>query len=206
MKHVFQSHSADPLFTFSCLFANCLHVFKPGSTYFSFQSHTQRKQPNWKEKLLSLSATTSQESEGAPSSVQLQSTDERYQLDEHIAGTLEESSTLPQVHVSTTGPSTISQSAAQFLLTLKEKYCLTQAAVDFAMGSVNQIMSHICNELHWSVEGIQESHIAVPAALDEAFTPIEPLEGLTTEYQQSKHYREHFGLVVRKCSYVKTLG
>lgn len=72
---------------------------------------------------------------------------------------------------------------------------------------MNQIVFHVCNKLHRSVEGIlQESHIAVPAGLDKAFIPIEPFEGLTTEYQQSKFYREHFGLVVRKCSYVKTLG
>ena len=196
VKHIFQSHSADPLFTFPCPFANCPYVFKPGSTYFSFQSHAQRKHPNWNEELSSLPATTSQEPESAASSVQLQSTDERYQLDEHVASTQEEVSTLPQIQVST-GPSTVSQSAAQFLLTLKEKYRLTQAAVDFAVGLINQIVSHVCDELHRSVGGIlQESHNVIPATLDEAFTPIQPFEGLTTEYQQSKYYREHFGLVV----------
>ncbi len=117
-------------------------------------------------------------------------------MDEHVASTQEEVSTLPQIQVST-GPSTVSRSAAQFLLTLKEKYRLTQAAVDFGVGSVNQIVSHVCDELHRSVgEILQESHNVIPAALDEAFTPIQPFEGLTTEYQQSKYYREHFGLVV----------
>lgn len=144
VKHVFQSHSADPLFTFPCPLANCPHVFKPGSTYFSFQSHAQRKHPNWKEELLSLPAATSQVSEDAANSVQPQSADERYQLDEHVAGTQEEASILPHVQAST-GPSTVSRSAAQFLLTLKEKHGLTQAAVDFAVGSVNQIVSHVCN-------------------------------------------------------------
>ena len=41
------------------------------------------------------------------------------------------------------GPSPVSRSAAQFLLTLKERYRHTHTAIDFAVGSVNQLVSCI---------------------------------------------------------------
>lgn len=55
VKHVFESHSADPLFTFPCplAYGRCPHIFKLGSTYSSFQSHAKRKHHNWKDELLS---------------------------------------------------------------------------------------------------------------------------------------------------------
>lgn len=95
------------------------------------------------------------------------------------------------------GPSPVRQSAAQFLLTIKEKYHLTQAAVDYGVGSVNQMVSHVCEELHVSVvRTLQNNNIAIPEELNDTFTLIDPFQGLATEYQQSKYYQEHFGLMV----------
>ncbi len=104
---------------------------------------------------------------------------------------------LPSTSAEESGLSPVSKSAAQFLLTLKERYCITQTAVNFAVGSVNQMVAHVCKELHDSVvETLQENEIAIPPALDDCFTPVEPFGGLATEYQQTKYYRENFGLVV----------
>ena len=82
------------------------------------------------------------------------------------------------------------------MLTIK-KYRLTQVAVDYAVGSVNQMVSHVCEELHVSVvRTLQNNDIPIPTELNDTFTLIDPFQGLATEYQQSKYYQEHFGLVV----------
>lgn len=77
----------------------------------------------------------------------------------------------------------IEQSAALFLLTLKERYQLTQAAMDFAIRQVRNMFSI-------GIEDIQRS-------VDAVHVDIDPFEHLETEYFQTKYYTEHFGLVVR---------
>ena len=47
----------------------------------------------------------------------------------------------------------IQRIAAIFLLTLKEKYRLTQSAVDFAVGYVRQMVSLVCEQSKRSVTG-----------------------------------------------------
>lgn len=42
----------------------------------------------------------------------------------------------------------VEETAALFLLTLKEKYKLTQKALDFALGSVNEINAGVCDSLY----------------------------------------------------------
>ena len=98
------------------------------------------------------------------------------------------------------GPRSLSRSAAHFLLTLKERYGLTQSAVNYAVGSVNQMIDDVREELQTSVEKyLEENEVARPSTLGECFTPMNPFSGRETEYQQAKHYREHFGLVVKSC-------
>ena len=183
------------LFPCPLAYGRCPHIFKLGSTYSSFQSHAKRKHHNWKDEILSLHSTTSQESEGPGNvaRIQPQCEYERTECDESDTGG---EPFLPHIQ-EPTGPSPVSRSAAQFLLTIKEKYCLTQAAVDYAVGSVNQMVSHVCEELHVSVvRTLQNNNIPIPEELNDTFTLIDPFQGLATEYQQSKYYQEHFGLVV----------
>ena len=78
------------------------------------------------------------------------------------------------------------KAAGHFLLTLKERYRLSQAAIDFAVGSVKQMIGFICNILKTSVEQIlQDSGIDIPD-LPEVFDNVNPFDGLETEHQQTQ--------------------
>ena len=71
----------------------------------------------------------------------------------------------------------LQQTAALFLLTLKEKHKLTQCAVDFSMDSARRMVSMAQEKL--------------PSDLH-----VDPLSGLETEYLQAKYYRDNFRLIV----------
>lgn len=196
VKHVFESHSADPLFTFPCplAYGRCPHIFKLGSTYFLFNRMQKGSITTGKTNYcLAFHYKPRIWGPGNVARIQPQCEYERTECDECDTGG---EPFLPHIQ-EPTGPSPVSQSAAQFLLTIKEKYRLTQAAVDYAVGSVNQMVSHVCEELHVSVvRTLQNNNIPIPEELNDTFTLIDPFQGLATEYQQSKYYQEHFGLVV----------
>lgn len=70
----------------------------------------------------------------------------------------------------------LQRTAALFLLTLKEKFKLTQTAVDFAMSSVKTMMDLVTSNA------------------------VHPFSGLETEYLQNNYYRNYFDLVVSSCT------
>ena len=78
--------------------------------------------------------------------------------------------------------------AALFLLTLQEKYRLSQKAVNFAVGSISTIVDSVCDSIKESVKNSLD--------LNSCFDFEDPFSSLQTEYQQTKFYREEFGLVV----------
>ena len=97
----------------------------------------------------------------------------------------------------------LQRTAALFLLILKEKHRLTQSAVDFAVGSVKQMMTLAYEGSKQSVkEALQSSQdtsdISHAADLDSCFQLafVDPFSGLETEYLQTKYYRDNFNLVV----------
>ena len=82
-------------------------------------------------------------------------------------------------------PRSAEHTAALFLLTFQEKYRLSQTATNFSVGSINSIVDSV-------LESIKES-----TEMDISFFSYsDPFSSLQTEYQQSKFYREQFGLVV----------
>ena len=80
--------------------------------------------------------------------------------------------------------------AALFLLTFKEKYWLSQSAIDFAVGSIQSIVDSVCASAISAVETNLSSATAIAANIEDPFVSFK------TNYQQSKFYRERFGLVV----------
>ena len=198
VKHIFEAHSTDANFTYSCPIEGCPHVFKLGCSYSSFRSHVTRKHHDWKDQLAIQAAVTSTEDAthgiGEPMETGLILDPSGNGANESAGATVEESAgaTLEE-----SGPSSLSKSAAHFLLTLKEKYGVAQSVVDFAVGSMNQMLDHVCDELQKSVETcMHENEITPPRNLSECFAHTNPFSHLETEYQQAKYYREHFGLVV----------
>lgn len=157
-----------------------LHV-----AYSSFRSHVTRKHHDWKDQLGIQAAVTSTEDAthgiGEPMETGLILDPSGNGANESAGATLEESE-----------PSLLSKSAAHFLLTLKEKYGVAQSVVDFAVGSMNQMLDHVCDELQKSVETcMHENEITPPRNLSECFVHTNPFSHLETEYQQAKYYREH---------------
>ena len=199
VKHIFEAHFADPNFTYICPIQGCPHVFKLGSTYSSFLSHANRKHSDWRDHLSRSPVQVSETETTAALNVGPLTTNpvSRDIGNGSFSGNLLDDESMDCYSSPVSGPSLVSRSAAQFLLTLKERYRITQTAVDFAVGSVNQIVSHVYQELEECVrKELQENEIAIPTTLGDCFTPINPFCGLESEYQQVKYYREHFGLVV----------
>lgn len=89
-----------------------------------------------------------------------------------------------------------SESAALFLLTLKEKHRLTQVSVDFALGHIKQMTNCIVQDLQCKVEKyLGDANIQYPD-ISSCFSDINPFKGLETEHLQSKFYKNHFNLIV----------
>ena len=92
--------------------------------------------------------------------------------------------------------SRMKMAAENFILTVKEKYKCSQASLNYIMQTVNEITKLSANDIKQSVmKELQESGSVVPC-LDQCFLPDNPFDELTTEYQQTKFFKEKFGLVV----------
>lgn len=102
--------------------------------------------------------------------------------DLYDAGTL---ATTPSI---STSPSilTAERTATLFLITFQERYGLSQAAINFAVGSINGILDGVSQSIHETAQGLME---AGSCSLDAAFKEREdPFASLQTEYKQLKFY------------------
>lgn len=96
-------------------------------------------------------------------------------------------------------PPSAKRTAALFLLTVQEKYRLSQKAIDFAVGSISTIVDSVCNSIKNSIKSTLEVE-----TVNSCFDYEDPFSSLLTDYHQSKFYREEFGLIV--CSLVSYVG
>ena len=85
------------------------------------------------------------------------------------------------------------KSAALFILTLKERYCITQVALDFAIGQVKEMVGYIMDDVKLN---LQQQLANECLDIEQIFDYSKIFDGLNTEYLQQKFYRQHFGLVV----------
>ena len=200
MKHVFQAHCSESNFHYVCGITDCPHAFKTGATYASFLTHCNRKHSNWREIL------------GRKLCLQFQIFPE---LDDHSASSegqpdVQEPMNLQQYDHShdlcssnellTMSSEKVELAAARFLLTLKEKYRLTQASLNFALESVSDIINITSRNIEHAVcQELSESGISPSPS---CFHTPDPFSNLKTEYQQTKFHRDNFGLIVRNISIV----
>ena len=177
MKHVFECHSSTPNFRFSCGISGCVQTFK---TYSAYSSHLKRKHENCDfTQLQSVSTGSSQ-----------------FADDQEDLG--EEGSEEHQTKQSGLAIRPAQRSSALLLLSLKEKYRLTQTAVDFTVGQVKELLVHALEEVKSSVQ----MHVGeIDVDIDECFE-FDPFEGLSSEFLHRKFYRENFNLVVRLLVFV----
>ena len=97
--------------------------------------------------------------------------------------------------------SQMQRSMALFILTLKERYKVTQAAIDFTVTQMKENIDFVIDDLHQAVhEKIRE----VPGLTEDDAVRItsifnnfsSPFTNLETQYFRSKFYEENFGLIV----------
>lgn len=212
IQHSFQTHSAEPTFHLVCRIKGCLHGFKFGSTYSSFKSHARRKHCNWQEYIEevvdssthvtaedTLLSTVTETVGGLGTCDAVQDAETNFDCpsdddddDVSVEISLDQGSLTitneeeREQETSTDYSSRAQRTAGLFLLTFKEKYCLTRAAIDFAVGSIQQIVHNSC------ASAIKSAKID-PSSVG---TIGDPFSFLQTNYQQTKFYREEFGLVV----------
>ena len=195
IKHFFSVHSVEPNFFFICGINGCLHAFKCGSSFSSFKTHASRTHHGWQDDLLrshlscpslhtlfSGPAPAEQATLHQSTTVSTDETHDEMQFGSPMTPELSPGSAHTVLPVS--GESTTLQAvnpdkvAALFLLTLQEKYKVSQAAINFTVGSIHSIL-----------EGVSKPH---------SLNFNDPFASLKTEHQQMKFYRREFGLVVRK--------
>ena len=194
IKHTFDCHSMEPYFHFICGFQGCQHSFRVGSSFSSFKSHASRKHKNWQavlevddaeSSIRSLSAAGTRSDSVAPGDVDLPlispvTNGPDMTMEQPSVSFVQENSDMNKKNTAEFGVSPACKSAAMLLLTFKERYNLPQTAVDFAVGTINGIISNVCDS------------IQVPHACEVE----DPFALLETEYKQNKFYRDVFGLVV----------
>ena len=89
------------------------------------------------------------------------------------------------------------KSAAMLLLTLKEKYRLTQTAINFAVSPIRETMNYVEADVRDAVLTLGILSEEQQASFERVFEHTDPFAGLQSEYLQTKFYKENFNLVVR---------
>ena len=92
------------------------------------------------------------------------------------------------------------RSTALFLLGLKEKHKLTQAAVQSVVDGVTSLLQQRLDILHMQVRSkLTEAGVLSMPELDALFSEDgvngHPFFGLETQHQQQKYYRDHFNFI-----------
>lgn len=182
------------MFRFECGIKGCSHCFKCGSTYSSFKTHASRKHPNWYEYVNTdtVAAVPSAVAPGDSSSANTEELPLANPLQHAPCPDQAEYSELETIS-SYQSCSEAQRRAALFLLTFKEKYRLSQAAIDFAVTSLQTIVHSVCASAVAAVERDASSVAAIAANIED------PFASLRTNYQQTLFYRQEFGLVVSAC-------
>ena len=165
------------MFFFVCGIKGCMQGFKCGSTFSSYRNHANRHHPGWQVlNTNDIHVYTSHD----PSSSVLRSDSPPCSLDDNKLDDQSQCTTsgqldMPNPFANVKPEEDPQRIAAKFLLTLKEKYNISQAAVNFTLSSISSIVDSVCNS---------------------CFDHSDPFDLLLTECQQTKFYKEEFGLVV----------
>lgn len=207
VKHLFEAHSFETTFRYQCGISSCTRIFTSGSSFDAFRGHCTRKHHNWQHgftpnsevipildeedpvvdstRSACLSNAEVNETDSAtlhdyesPQEDMTSYLDVSNQTSGDIEHDADEQSTL------TVQKESIKTDAAKFILTLKEKYKLTQASLNYTIKAVDELM-------FMSSKVVEQSLAAGAQGLYSS-----PFDDLKTEYQQTKYFKENFGLIV----------
>ena len=194
-RHVFESHSSIPNFSFTCGIKGCIRRLR---NYHTLQSHLARNHCG--EDLNSVLYDSPSESilrsdTAAENDLRASELDDDLGLEQSQRVCTAQSEGVIAVNE-------LQKSSALFLLTLKEKYKLTQTAIDFAVDRMKVTVDNIIDDLH---QGVAKEVINVTSDLSDAdklriysvfHNAKNPFNGLETRYLQSKYFEENFAVVV----------
>lgn len=183
-----------------------MHSFKVGSTYSSLKTHAIRKHPNWQDELENITNDSTLE----PSPMETDQGSFDISTNHSTTQTVDTSSytdpadgqstiCIPSLEgVCESGDKRLyaKRTAALFLLTFKERYKLPQASINFAVGAINGIVSSVGDSIQQSLKRSIDTSAITAEEISTHFEHEDPFASLQTEYQQSKFYRDEFGLVV----------
>ena len=194
-KHSFESHSSEPNFVEKCRVSGCAQTFR---CYVSFNSHLSRKHRGVDiEREARMAATSSVRGERDGDGFNGLDDDVLESMEQGDGEEIEPSNALNQdCPVSS---ERLYRSAALFLLSAKERYQLTQTALDFITQHVQQMVSFVVDDIKEAVKKNLANHgMEIDwSELDAKFEYLRnPFVQLPTEYLQNKYYREQFNLVV----------
>ena len=226
VRHIFDAHGFETTFRYWCRISSCTRVFMNGSSYNTFRGHCTRKHRNWQHNFIptiedldgvsgcTITDTDCEDSDGTQEDINgiegdmdgtggdTDSTREDMNgtgrdtdcCREDVDGTQEDMVSIATCdvmveahdpgHTASNSKDDVKKAAAKFILTLKEKFKLTQVSLDYTVKAVEELLllSNKC---------IEQSDSMLTNGLHPS-----PFDELKTEYQQTKFFRENFGLVV----------
>jgi len=207
VEHVFEAHSFETNFCYECGISCCTRVFTPGSSFDAFHSHCNRKHHDWQCNFIpnledpavmidrsTTSTPTPAMRETSCSGDTQDDTDEPEDESNTDVGLVDfnvcndASEDLVEEHdaeqSTSYGYKAVKIAAAKFILTLKEKFKLTQTSLDYTVKAVEELVV-------LSSECVEQSDPGLAGSLHPS-----PFDELKTEHQQTKFFEENFGLIV----------
>ena len=203
-RHCFETHSNQPNFNIKCVVVGCPQTFR---SYSAFSSHLSRKHRgvNFESeaRITVLSCNVcSHESEEVnilPSSTEAE-TDVGVSDDTELITSISDVCDENEI-ACTESSSRLERCAALFLLTAKERYQLTQSALDFITQQIQCMMSFAVDDIDEAVRNYlaEQGLSGTPFSNGRLETLRDPFMHLQTEYLQNKYYLKNFNLVVSVC-------
>lgn len=177
MRHTFECHSSSPSFLYPCGVSGCIQTF---TSFSAISSHLQRRHPSdWTQ----LQDSSTPETGNSSRREDLWSDEDVN--DTNIDGEV----------VATDSHVLAERSTALLLLTLKERHRLTQAAVNFSVGHIKEMVRHVLDDVKESVKEKLREAVQGDQDIDGCFD-VDTFRGLDTEHLQTKFYKDHFNLIV----------
>lgn len=218
LKHSFECHSNEPNFLEKCKIDGCTQTFR---CYSTFNSHISRKHRGMDiESEARKSARTEEISsdldEDALGGDDSERGDNSETDTETVDNSVDDSTVTAASQLSEDnepsdngeissnqdrlcGGARLQKSAALFLLSAKERFHLTQSALNFVTQQVQQMVSFAVDDIEEAVKkhlndcGVTMQDTQLAAQFE---VMRDPFSSLQTEYLQTKFYREKFNLVV----------
>ena len=201
MKHLFEVHNFESNFCYACEITLCRRIFVMGDSFNAFRSHCTHYHLNWKDTLNSM-PNEDDDGDLTVNAIEMSShvrttRDSVTAMDMRQSTELKEVASLDYNNGASVDNrhSDVEITAAHFILNLKEKFKLTQASLNFAIKSVEELVMVSANNVKQSVKN-EVGNTAISNIPDHCFVPESPFLNFKSEYQQTKFFKAHFNLIV----------